>query len=68
MDLKKLSNVDINHGLDFEMTQERLNKKAGHLFRRYCEIKADPNRLGKELEEAREAYIEAQAHYLNIVP
>ena len=66
MNLQKLAHVDINHGLDFELAQERLSAEAGRLFRRYRELKADPSRTPAEVDEAREAYIEAQTLYRNI--
>ena len=61
--MKKLTHVDINYGVDFEIAQERLSAEAGRLFRQYQASKADPNQIPAEIEQARVAYLEAQAAY-----
>jgi hypothetical protein len=63
MDMKKLTHVDINYGVDFEIAKERLSARAGQLFRQYQASKADPSQTPAEIEQARVAYLEAQARY-----
>jgi multidrug resistance efflux pump len=68
MDMKKMTHVDTNYGVDFEIAKERLSAKAGLLFRQYRACKADPSQTPAKIEQARLAYLEAQATYKNRQP
>lgn len=60
--------VDINHGLDFERAQERLNNVAGRFFRAYLNIKKSPSATEQEKEAARNKYVDAMAQYKALKP
>ena len=53
-------NVDINHGVDFEIELEQRQAAAGKAFQHYRDLKLDPGSTDEQIDAARLAYIEAR--------
>jgi hypothetical protein len=51
--------ADINHGVDFERAQERLQAEAGKAFRAYLRAKRDPQASPSAVQELQDAYVQA---------
>ncbi len=54
------AHVDINHGVDFEIELEELQAAAGKAFHTYRDLKLDPDSTDAQINDARQAYIDAQ--------
>lgn len=54
------ANVEINHGVDFEIELEQLQAAAGKAFQHYRDLKLDPGSTDEQIDAARRAYIDAQ--------
>ena len=59
--------VDINHGVDFELAQECLSHRAGKLFRQYREA-THGNVAEAEVARLRQAYLDAQHEQQSLSP
>lgn len=63
--LRNTDNVDINHGLDYELARECLNDAAGRAWRQYLAAK-QMHKPEDEITELRAAYVATQNDFKNL--